>query len=153
MADEKAITLRADRELFDRLMITAMSLDINLRKVLCYELSTVPFSVAHPDDSLRKTNKSVLIAQLEKKVDVQPKLPQVTTSEMYVAHIFDAMATIHMTKSTGAANLDEMAFKYNSLVTAPLGLNGCQRVNVVFDLYFRLTIKAGEREKLEHLQP
>ena len=51
----------------------------------------MPFSLAHPDASLRKTN-NVLISELEKKVNVQPKLPQVTTSEMYVAHIFDAMA-------------------------------------------------------------
>ena len=64
----------------------------------------MPVSLAHPDGSLRKTNKSVLIAKLEKKVDVQPKLPQVTTSEMSTTYIFDAMALVHMTKSADAAN-------------------------------------------------
>ena len=43
-----------------------------------------------------------------------------------------------MTKSAGAVNVEEMAFMYYSLVTAPLGLSGCQRVDVVFDLYFSL---------------
>ena len=147
LTDEKVITLSADRELFGRLLITGKSRDINLRELLSYELSTVPLSLAHYDGSLRKTNKSVLIAELEKKVDVHPKLPQVTTSQMSTAHIVDAMALVQMTKSAGAANFGEMAFKYYSLVTAPLRRNGCQRVDVVFDRYSSLSIKAGEREK------
>ena len=41
-----------------------------------------------------------------------------------------------------------MAFKYDNLFTSPLGLDGCQRVDVVFDQNFSLSIKAGDREKL-----
>ena len=73
----------------------------------------MPFSLAHPDGSLRKTNKSLLIAELEKKADVQPKLLQVTTSKMSTAHIVNAVVLVHMTKSAGAASFDEMAFKYS----------------------------------------
>ena len=123
MADEKVIT---DRELFDQLVTAAKSRNINLREDLSYKLSTVSLSLAHPDGSLGKTNKCVRIAELEKKADI-------TTSEMSSAHIFDVMALVHMTKSAGAANFGELVFKYYSLVTAPLGLNGCQRVDVVFD--------------------
>ena len=104
--------------------------------------------MAHLDGSLRKTDKSVLIVKLQKKVDVQPKLPQVTTSEMSTDHIIDVMALMHMTKSADAANFGEMAFKYYNLVTSPLGLNGCQRFYIVVDQYFSLSIKAREREKL-----
>ena len=147
IAYEKFITLCADRKLFGRLVIAVKSRYINLREVLNYELSTVPFSLAHQYGSLRETNKSVLNAELYTKVDVQPKLPQVTTNEMSTAHIFDAMALVHMTKSSGAANFGEMAFKYYSLVTYS-GLSGFQRVVVVSDEYFSLSTNAGEREKL-----
>ena len=86
------------------------------------------------------------MADLEKKVDLQLKLPQVTTSTISTAHIFDAMALLHMTKSFGASTFGEMALKYYQLITLPLALNGCHRVDVVFDQYFSLLIKAGGRE-------
>ena len=153
LVDEKVLTINADRELFGRLVIAAKSRDINLKDVLSYELSAVPFSLAHTDGSLRNTNKSVLMAELEKKVDVQLKLPQVTTSTISTAHIFDAMALVHMTKSFGASTFREMALKYYQLITLPLILNGCHRVDVVFDQYFSLSIKAGEGRKDVRLLP
>ena len=147
LVDEKVITINADRELFGRLVIAAKSRDINLKDVLSYELSAVPFALAHTYGSLRKTNKSVLMAELENKVDVQTKLPQVTTSTTSTAHIFDAMALVHMTKSFGASTFGEMALKYYQPITVPLALNSCHRVDVVCDKYIDLSIKAGEREK------
>ena len=87
------------------------------------------------------------MAELEKMVDVQLKLPQVTTSTIYIAHIFDAMALVHMTNSFGASTFDEMAIEYYQLITVPLAFNGCHRVDVVFDKYFSISIKAGESEK------
>ena len=146
LVDEKVLTINADRELFCRLVIAAKSRDINLKDVLSYELSAVPFSLAHTDGSLRENQ---LMAELEKKVDVQLKLPQVTTSTISTAHIFDAMALVHMTKSFGASTFGEMALKYYQLITLPLILNGCHRVDVVFDQYFSLSIKAGERGRKE----
>ena len=83
----------------------------------------------------------------EKMVYVQLKLPQVTTSMISTADIFDAMALENMTKSFGASTFGEMALKCYQLIIVPLALNGCDRVDVVFDQYFSLSIKAGEREK------
>ena len=145
---EKLLVINADRERFGRIVFAAKSRDINLKDVLSYELSAVPFSLAHTDGSLRETNKSVLMAELDKKVDVQLKLPQVTTSTIYITHIFDDMALVHITKSFGASTFDEMALKYHQLITVPLDLNGCYRVDVVFDQYFSIiSIKVGKREK------
>ena len=87
------------------------------------------------------------MAELENMVDVQLKLTQVTTSTIYFAHISDAMALVHMTTSVGASTFDEIALKYYQLSTVPLALNDCHLVDVVFDQYFSLSIKAGEREK------
>ena len=78
------------------------------------------------------------MAELEKMVDVQQKLPQVTTSTIYIAHDFDAMALVHMTKSFGASTVGEIALKYYQLITVPLALHGCHPVVVVFD--FSLSI-------------
>lgn len=104
--DEKLVTVSADRDLFGRLMIAAKAKDIRMKEVLTYELSAVPFSLAHSDGSLRKTDKSVLLTELEKKVDVQPRLPQVASSnQMSTAHIFDGMALVQMVKSSGAVTL------------------------------------------------
>ena len=101
-------------------------------------MSAVSFSLTHTDGSLRKTNNRVLMAELEKMVDVQLKLPQVTTSTIYIAHDFDAMALVHMPKSFGASTFNEIALKYYQLITVPLALNGCHRVAAVCD--FSLSI-------------
>ena len=47
--NDKLVTVGADRELFGRLFIAANVRKINLKDVLCYELSSVPFSLAHQD--------------------------------------------------------------------------------------------------------
>jgi len=86
-ADEKVITMGADRDLFGRLLIVANVRQINLKEVSSYELSPVPIALAHPDGSLRKTNKSVLSAVIEKGISVLPRLPQQppeTTSVQYL---------------------------------------------------------------------
>ena len=56
------------------------------------------------------------------------------------------MALVHMTKSFGASTFGEMALKCYQLITLPLALNGCDRVDVFYQ-YFSISFKAGEREK------
>ena len=112
LVNEKVLNINSDCELFSRLVVAAKSRGINLKDVLSYELSVVPFSMAHTDGSLRKTNKIVLMADLEKMVYVHLKVLQVTTSTIATAHIFDAMALVHMTKSFGASIFDDMVLKY-----------------------------------------
>ena len=69
---------------------------MNMNDVISYELSAVSFYLVHTDGSLRTTNKSVVMAELEKKADIQLKLPpQVTTSTLSTTHIVDAMALTH----------------------------------------------------------
>ena len=64
-ADEKILIVNADRDLFGRLLIAVNSQGVQLREVLSYELSTIPYSLAHVDGSMRKATKSVLLAELE----------------------------------------------------------------------------------------
>lgn len=58
-----------------------------------------------------------------------------------------AMAMIQVEKFGGVVTFGEMVSKYYNQFTAPLGKNGCQRVDVVFDRYLDLSIKTGERRK------
>jgi len=73
VVNDKLVTVGADRELFGHLLIAANVRQINLRSS-SYELSSVPFSLAYQDDSLRKTTKSTLAALIESKVNVCPRL-------------------------------------------------------------------------------
>ena len=88
---DKLVTVGADRQLFRRLLIAANVRKINLKDVLRYELSSIPFSLAHQDGSLRKTTKSALAALIEAKVNVCQRLLPFSQDTI---HLLDGMATV-----------------------------------------------------------
>ena len=47
--NEKLVTLTENRDLFGRLLIVANARQVNVREILCYELSTVPYVLADTD--------------------------------------------------------------------------------------------------------
>ena len=143
-SDEKLLASTEDRDLFGRLLIVANVRQVNLREILCFELSTVPYSLAHTDGTIRKTTKSVLLQILEKEVTVEPWLPSLLT--MPTVYILDAMALVQTLKFGAASTFGEMASKYFEVLTAYYR-QGCQRLDVVFDQYWQLSIKAGEWKK------
>ncbi|KAK3740844.1 hypothetical protein QZH41_000596 [Actinostola sp. cb2023] len=143
--DEKIITISADRNLFGRLLIAAKCRDVDLKEVLSYELSTVPFSLAHADGSLRKTTKSILMTELERMSQAEGRLP---VREVSTAFIFDGMAMIQMLKSGGSRTFGELAERHYRVISTPLRQGQCTRVDVVFDRYDLLqSIKESERVK------
>jgi len=115
---------------------------VNLRKVLCYELSSVPFSLAYQDDSLRKTTKSTLAALIESKVNVCPRLQPFPRHNI---HLIDGMALVQVLKSTGSCTFGELASKYFKAIITSLA--NCKEVHIVFDQHWDASIKAGERER------
>ena len=134
------MTVEADRELFGRLLIAANIRQINLKDVLCYELSSVPFSLAHQDGTLRMTTKSVLAGLIEFKVTVCPRLHSFPKDTI---HLIDAMALVQVMKFAGTKTFRELASKYFNTITS--SLVSCKEVHIVFDQYWDLSIKAGER--------
>ena len=76
VGDDKIISVSADRELFGRLIIAAKARDIDMKEVLTYKLSAVPFALFHTDGTLRKPTKSALLAVLKDGVNVSAHLPQ-----------------------------------------------------------------------------
>ena len=59
------IAFKSDRETFARLLTIQQHRGFDLKEVLGYELSAVPLSIANPDGTLSKAQKSKLIHILE----------------------------------------------------------------------------------------
>ena len=140
----KLVTLTEDRDLFGRLMIVANVRQVNVREILCYELSIAPYALAHTDGTLRKTTVSLLLQILENYVTVEPRLA--SHPDMPTVQILDGMALAQSPRFAGATTFGEMATKYFELITAHYQQR-CHRLDVVFDHYWQLSIKAGERQK------
>ena len=140
----KLVTWTEDRDQFGRLMIVANVRQVNVRDILCYELSTAPYALAPTNGTLRKTTKSLLLQILENYVTVEPRLA--SHPDMPTVQILDVMALAQSPRFAGATTFREMATKYFELITAHYQ-QWCHRLDVVFDHYWQLSIKAGERQK------
>jgi len=141
-AHEKIITISADRNLVGRLLIAAKCRDVDVKEVLRYELSTVPFALAHADGALRKTTKSVVMAEVERECQAQGRLPE---SALSTAFIFDGMALVQTLKSAGSRTFGDLAERYFNAIVTPLRQGQCRR-DVVFDRYdVQESIKETER--------
>ncbi|EDO46217.1 predicted protein [Nematostella vectensis] len=144
---EKIATISAVRTLFARLLIAAKFRDVNLQHVLCYELSSVPFALAHADGTLRKTTKSVLLTEIEKVQLPQNQLPP-GNDTCKTALVFDGMALVQALRFGGARTIKDLADKHFRLLVTPLRQGQCSRVDIVFDRYnVPLSIKEAERDK------
>ncbi|CAC5416826.1 unnamed protein product [Mytilus coruscus] len=86
MADKNNNTLKADRNLFGRLLVIAQTRQLDMREVLQFELGPLPWSLVIVDGTPVKTNKSVLADLLEKGVEQMQVIPE---ESMW---IFDDMA-------------------------------------------------------------
>ena len=64
----RSVVPRSDRSLFSRLIVVSQTRSLKLEEVFCFELSTLPWSLATVDGGLQKTAKSKMIPLLEKYV-------------------------------------------------------------------------------------
>ena len=86
---DRNVIIKADRNLFARLLVIGQSRQMDLRNLLTHELGLLSWSLAASDGSLAKTNKAVLPKLLEDGVECLPSLPDQTT-----AVTTDAMALL-----------------------------------------------------------
>lgn len=61
--------------------------------------------------------------------------------------LIDGMALIQTMKTGGSSTFGDMAMVYYKAVTAFYDQYYCNRIDIVFDSYREMSIKAGEREK------
>ena len=130
--------LRADRNLFFRLLVIGQSLQINLRDLPTHELGPVPWSLATYDGSLAKTNKSALAKLLKDGVEIFPNLTNAS------AVIVDAMAQLRTLPRIPNRFID-LADVILSAVIKQAG--EARRIDFVADQYPSVSIKNIEREK------
>ena len=140
--NDKLVTVGVDRELFVCLLIAANLRQFNLKEVLCYELSSVPFSLAHQDGSLRKTTKSSLAALIEAIVNVYPRLQLFPRDTIY---LIDGMALVQVLKSAGGSMFGKLTSQYFKVITTSLA--NYKEVHIIFDKYWDASITAGERAR------
>ena len=91
------IPLQMDRSLFPRMALLSQFRKIDMKMVFTYPLAPLPWSLAYPYGSPRKTNKATLAQQLEKNIKITERYPENATS------IYDGMALLQKFKPPPAA--------------------------------------------------
>ena len=112
------------------MLVVGQKREIDLPNLLSYELSPVPPALCHLDGSLRKTNKSTLLHELEMENSLLPPVdnPQVKTS-----CIIDLLAIIQTTPKGTKKTFGEFSDAIlNTLMTK---LRNASEVHVVPDRY------------------
>jgi len=136
-------TVTADRVLFQRLLVSKDSgRDIDLKQVLCHELSPVPLSLADLSGQLRSTNKAALGQILQEKITTLEKLPP---TDLRTCAIIDGQALVQaLGKPAGAQTFGDLADAFATSVFSFFD-DTCSRVDVVFDRYEKDMIKNASR--------
>ena len=83
---DQTIAIISDRQTFARMHLVQQSSNLDIRRVLKYELGADPHAVANLEGSLRRSVESKLMVFLENDIRIGPSLPSNTI------FIFDGMA-------------------------------------------------------------
>ena len=150
LPNDKDRKLRIDSEvLFRRLLGVSKTRDVDLRKVLQFELAAVPPALFHGDGTMRKTNKADFAKKLESNCpDVLTKLPQIPTSTS-PAYIIDGMAMVQSLNENHFRTIKILAEVVQKRTVRLLNNPSLELsyVTIVFDRYDNgSSIKTTERE-------
>ena len=63
--------MKADRSLFERIMMMAQGRYLHMEDILGHPLNPLPWALSTPERLLRKTNKAALATTLHKNVAVE----------------------------------------------------------------------------------
>ena len=134
--DMKFKELQGTRDLFGRLLYLAATKEVDLSIVFRYPLTPVPFSLAHIDGSMIKTDKSQLMHHLEKKIESTcPPRDEVSTC------VVDGMFLLHI--------LQHVPATYGGMAKTILEYLCAQakRIDFVCDTYKHPSVKDVERDR------
>ena len=135
----KEIVLKADCALFAQMIVIAEARQLSMKEVLSHPLGPLPWSLAAPDGSLKKTAKSSLSKKLKKK-----DAPEVESLLPRSACIIDGMALVQRLKG------HQKTFKEITEMLLAMALHeggSTTKIDVVFDNYREISIKNLERVK------
>jgi len=135
----KDVMIKADRNLFARLLIAEKKRSMDLREMFEYSLGPVPWSLISADGSLCKTDKSKLLESLTKEIepveDVSP------TS----AIIIDGMAVLQSLKQVPETFQKLSLDVFHHAV--PRTSLAARRIDFVTDRYPEISIMHLEKRK------
>ena len=134
----KDTMIKADRDLFARLLVVAQRRSMNLSDLFQYSLGPLPWSLASADGSLAKTDKSKLLEILTKDIQLVEDVPPTS------AIIIDGMAIVQSLIPI-PDTFEELALKVFHLAVPRSTL--ARRIDFVTDRYPEISIKSHERKK------
>lgn len=128
----KVQEVRMQRDLFGRLLGVSMDQKLDLEKVLTYPLTPVPLSLCHLDETICKTDKSVLLKSLEGKIKtIAPShIDIVIVDGFFILH---TLKELPKTFGNISKKILQTFTKYSS-----------HRIDIIFDRYFSPSIKDNE---------
>ena len=129
--------LKGTRNLMGRLLVLASKRSLDLQYVLQYPLTTVPLSMATPDEVMTKTNKSSLFGVLENTVKDHGRPDEVSV------FIIDGQFLLHSMPTNLPPTYGGLA---RSILIQSLRTSA-KYVHIVFDDYPQPSIKDAERDK------
>lgn len=134
----KTLILKTDRSLFGRIVVIAQSRNLEMREVFRHPLGPLPWSLATPEGTPRKTPKAVLAKHLQKLAAPADGLPDGTNT----ATIIDGMSFVQKVKAD-VSTFGDIAKSIHGMIRREAMYSN--RVDVVFDTYEDISIKTIER--------
>lgn len=128
--------LKADRDLFARLLVVAQKRDMDLQEVFNYSLGPLPWSLASADGSLCTDAKSKLLETLIEGVEPAEDVPPSAASIVDGTAALQAMKEIPETFEELATSVFHSVVPHTTLAS---------RVDFVTDRYPDVSIKNPER--------
>ena len=141
---DKTVSVRADRDLFRRVVVALESgREVDVDALLERELSSVPLSIATVDGKLRNCTSKADLSHILQKNTTQSHPEDANDT----CTIIDGMASVQALGNRGqSATFGEWCDKFQSYVLSHFS-DKCTRVDIVFDRYFDNSIKGGTRTK------
>ena len=141
-AHGKQVSLQADRNLFQRLLIIANVRKLDIEKMVTYNLGPLPLSLAHQDGSMSKTNKASLLHYIESQVQPSP-LTEIPPGSTWIV---DAMAMLQeLRQSSIPPTFGQLADQVlKQVVDLARSVRG-DTIHFVVDTYRNMSIKNAER--------
>ncbi|XP_014665188.1 PREDICTED: uncharacterized protein LOC106807386 [Priapulus caudatus] len=84
----RTIIMKADRNLFAKMALIGQTRQLDMKDVLSYRLGPIPWALANPEGTLRKTSKALLAKRLKKNLSPADTIPANS------ACIIDGMAMV-----------------------------------------------------------
>ena len=111
--------------------------EINLKEIFCYPLGPALWSLASVTAGMVKTNKSILMHELERGITLVDAIPKPFAS------VIDGMALVPQSNYIGLTYNEFTDNILNKFVTSTT--SGASRIDIVFDIYRPDSIKNAER--------